>query len=213
MKNFVYLALRDYRGGTHEGWCEFVGRRFLETYPDMEWLRITERDLPFVAHSEKLLSGPSRAEYGTVDMEIGRDGVRSMRSGLREQHLVKLTGSAFADFHRDQFTTLPERPDRPLYIYLDTWWTYGDPARHLSPADVGSHLRGTFDGFVSLSIQHLLNEMGTRLLTDHPQLDEVAFEAQNRLWDTSATSEDDPRLRVYSDPKPAHGLIGLKLHR
>ena len=72
----------------------------------MEWLRITERDLPFDAHSEKLLTGPGRGEYGTVETEIGRQGVRSLRSGLRDQRLVKLTGSAFADFQRDQFTTL-----------------------------------------------------------------------------------------------------------
>ena len=213
MKNFVYVALRDFREADHEAWCEFVGRRFLETYPDMDWLRITERDLPFEAHSDKLLSGPGQGPYGTVEMEIGRDGVRSRRSGLRDQHLVKLTGSAFAAFHRDEFTTLPERPDRPLYIYLDTWWRYNDPARHVTPAAIGESLRGTFDSFVSMSIQHLLNEMGTRLLADHPQLDEVTFEAQNRLWDTSATLEEEPRLRVYSDPKPAHGLIGLTLRR
>lgn len=213
MKNFVYVALRDYRGSTHEGWCEFVGGRFLDTYPDMEWLRITERDLSFTAHSDQLLSGPGREEHATVEMEIGRDGVRSLGCSLRDQHLVKLTGSAFADFHRDEFTTLPERPDRPLYIYLDALWRYGDRSRHVSPADVGRHLRETFDEFVSMSIQHLLNKMGTRLLDAYPQFDEVSFEAQNRLWDTSATSEEDPRLRVYSDPKPAHGLIGLTLRR
>jgi len=212
MKNFVHAALGEYRGATHEAWCEFVGKRFLGTYPDMEWLRITERDLGFTVHSEKLLSGPTGDEYGTVEMEIGREGVRSLRCGLREQHLLKLTGSSFADFQRDRFTTLPERPDRPLYIHLDAYWRYGDPTRHVSPDAVGRSLRETFDGFVSMSIQHLLNEMGTRLLDTHPQLGEVSFEAQNRLWDTVG-STDDPRLRVYGDPRPGQGLIGLTLSR
>jgi urate oxidase len=42
---------------------------------------------------------------------------------------------------------------------------------------------------------------------------EVSFEAQNRLWDTSKVSEADPMTRVFSDPKPAHGFIGLTLKR
>jgi urate oxidase len=71
----------------------------------------------------------------------------------------------------------------------------------------------TFDEFVSMSIQHLVYEMGQRLLKRFAALSEVSFEAQNRLWDTSKVSESDPRTRVFSDPKPAHGNIGLTLRR
>ena len=71
----------------------------------------------------------------------------------------------------------------------------------------------TFDDFVSMSIQHLVHEMGVRLLDRFPALSEVSFEAQNRLWDTSAVSEKDPQARVFSDPKPAHGHIALRLTR
>jgi urate oxidase len=54
--------------------------------------------------------------------------------------------------------------------------------------------------------------MGQRLLVRFPQLAAVRFEAQNRLWDTSAEAPDGP-ARVFSDPKPAHGSIGLTLTR
>jgi urate oxidase len=54
--------------------------------------------------------------------------------------------------------------------------------------------------------------MGQRLLARFPQLAEVRFEAQNRLWDTSAESLGSP-AKVFSDPKPAHGSIGLTLRR
>jgi urate oxidase len=77
---------------------------------------------------------------------------------------------------------------------------------------VADHVRHTFDGFVSMSIQHLVHEMGQRLLDRFAQLSEVRFEAQNRLWDTSAGSEGGP-AKVFSDPKPAHGTIGLTLKR
>ena len=82
------------------------------------------------------------------------------------------------------------------------------PSEHLAQLT-----RETFDGFVSLSIQHLVHEMGQRILARWPQLEEMSFEAQNRLWDTSAASESDPRIKVFSDPRPAYGLISLTLTR
>jgi urate oxidase len=55
--------------------------------------------------------------------------------------------------------------------------------------------------------------MGQRVLADFPEIAEVTFEAQNRLWDTVKVSDGDPPTRVYSDPRPAHGVIGLTLSR
>ena len=126
---------------------------------------------------------------------------------------MKLTGSAFADFMRDEYTTLPERPDRPLYIFCDVHWKYSDTSRPIDPHEVAGVVREVFDRFVSMSIQHLLNEFGAVLLERYPQVEEISFEAQNRLWDTSAVSDQDSKRRVYSDPKPAHGLIGLTVTR
>ena len=48
--------------------------------------------------------------------------------GRTDLQLIKITGSAFADFARDEHTTLPERRDRPLYIWCDIGWRYADPA-------------------------------------------------------------------------------------
>jgi urate oxidase/2-oxo-4-hydroxy-4-carboxy-5-ureidoimidazoline decarboxylase len=55
--------------------------------------------------------------------------------------------------------------------------------------------------------------MGQQMLTRWPLLSEVSFEAQNRLWDLSVTSETDERLKVYTDPRPPYGKIGLILRR
>lgn len=219
MKNFVYAMALEYQGSSHEGFTAFLGRRFLQTYPQMRWLRLTTNETPFAQHSDKLLS-PLEDDFGTVELEIGREGARSLRCGRRNLRLVKLTGSAFKEFARDSYTTLPEVTDRPLFIYLDVFWRYGriddaiadGPARIPSESVRDSVVR-TFDDFVSMSIQHLVYEMGRRLLEQFPALSEVSFEAQNRLWDTSKVSEADPKTRVFSDPKPAHGDIGLTLKR
>ena len=219
MKNFVYAMALEYPGGSHEGFAAFLGRRFLATYPQMRWLRLAIQEIPFSRHSPKLLS-PLDDDYGSVEIEVGRDGLRALRCGRRNLRLVKLTGSAFKAFARDEYTTLPERADRPLFVYLDVHWRYrrmedgvdDGPARIDSQA-VRDAVIATFDDFVSMSIQHLVHEMGTRLLTRFPGISEVSFDAQNRLWDTSMVSETDPLTKVFSDPKPAHGMIGLTLKR
>jgi urate oxidase len=219
MKNFVYAMALEYQGNSHEGFTAFLGRRFLETYPQTQWLRLVTLEVPFRKYSNKLLS-PLEDDFGTVVAEIGRDGVRSLTCGRRNLRLVKLTGSAFKEFARDAYTTLPEVKDRPLFIYLDVHWRYqrvedaiSDGAERIPSESIRDAVIVTFDSFVSMSIQHLVHEMGIRLLEDFPALSEVSFEAQNRLWDTSKVAENDPKTRVFSDPKPAHGMIGLTLKR
>ncbi|TMF10525.1 MAG: urate oxidase [Chloroflexi bacterium] len=219
MKNFVYAMALDYPGDTHEGFAAFLGRRFLKTYPQMQWLRIQVQEIPFVQHSAKLLS-PTDDDYGWVELDIERDGMRALRCGRRNLRLVKLTGSAFKNFARDAYTTLPEVSDRPLFIYLDVYWRYGraddgvaDGPTHIPSEVVRDSVIATFDDFVSMSIQHLVHEMAIRLLDRFPAISELSFEAQNRLWDTSKVSETDPVSKVFSDPKPAHGFIGLTLRR
>lgn len=219
MKNFVYAMALEYEGATHEGFAAFLGRRLLATYPQMQWLRLVVEEMPFARHSAKLLS-PLGDDYGSAELEIGRDGLRTLRCGRRNLRLVKLTGSAFKDFSRDAYTTLPAVSDRPLFIYLDVHWHYrraedgaGDGPAHIPSEAVRDAVIATFDDFVSMSIQHLVHEMGIRLLDQFDAMNEVSFAAQNRLWDTSKVSEADPTTRVFSDPKPAHGFIGLTLRR
>jgi urate oxidase len=219
MKNFVYAMALEYQGASHEGFAAFLGRRLLETYPQMNALRLFVREAPFAAHSDKLLS-PLEDDYGTVELELGRDGLRSLRCGRHNLRLVKLTGSAFRDFARDAYTTLPEVADRPLYVHLDVDWRYqvvadgvSDGKGRIDSEAVREAVITTFDDFVSMSIQHLVYEMGTRLLARFSGMSEVSFDAENRLWDTSKASDADPKTRVFSDPKPAHGSIGLTLRR
>ncbi len=220
MKNFVYATALEYQGATQEGFAAFLARHFLETYPQVQSLRIFLRELPFATHSEKLLS-PLDDDYGTVELEADRYGLGGLRCGRRNLRLVKLTGSAFRGFVRDTYTTLPEVSDRPLYIFLDVHWRYAsmadalseDSSSYIASEQVRDAVESTFDQFVSMSIQHLVHEMGQRLLGRFAGMAEVSFEAQNRLWDTSLVSKTDPKIRVYSDPKPARGVIGLTLRR
>ena len=103
--------------------------------------------------------------------------------------------------------------DRPLFVHLDVHWRHADWQQRVGSDDVRDSIAATFDDFVSMSIQHLVHEMGARALRQFPELSEIAFEAQNRLWDTAQVSEADERVKVYTDPRPPYGMIGLVLRR
>jgi urate oxidase len=237
MKNFIHAASLDCPAATLEGWLHHVGSAFLATYPDMERLTMLGRELPFPAAvvpapdgdgfgASDVLFGRDRNDRSTASIDLERDDAGGVRiidhaCGRQELQLIKITGSAFADFARDEHTTLPERRDRPLYVWTDIGWRYADaadalgsdPARYVAGEQVADLAASVFHQFVSLSIQHLVNEIGTRMLERWPQLAEVRFAATNRLWDTGAVSETDDRVKTYADPRPPFGRIGLVMRR
>jgi urate oxidase/2-oxo-4-hydroxy-4-carboxy-5-ureidoimidazoline decarboxylase len=214
MKNFILRESLAYQGDTLEGLLAHLGRGFLATYPVMEAVRMTGRELRFDRLSDKLFAR-ERGDHAVATLELGEDGIRDQRSGRADLWLLKVTGSAFTRFARDEYTTLPERVDRPLFIRMDVFWRYGDPAdaegeRHVDAGKLRAELAATFDEFVSESIQHLVHEMGERVLARWEQLSEVRFEAENHTRDPVA--EDGDR-RLYTDPFPAQGLITLTMGR
>ena len=236
MKNFIHRESLAFGGATLEEWLEFIGRRFLETYPHMERLRVSGVEIPFEPAlvpaadgdgfgESEVLFARQHGDRSNAALELGREGgsvvVTDLAAGRQSLQLMKVTGSSFADFARDQYTTLPERRDRPLYIHLDVGWKYDSPttalatdhALYVPGEQVADMVGAVFHRFVSLSIQHLVNEIGQAMLDRWPQLSEVSFEAQNRLWDLAVTSEQDERVKVYWDPHPPYGRIGLVLRR
>src|SRR5207248_4857507 len=57
MKNFVYAMAAEYTGRTLLGLCAFFGRKLLATYPVMEALQVSAREVPLDAASGE--RGPS----------------------------------------------------------------------------------------------------------------------------------------------------------
>jgi len=234
MKNFIHQVAIEFEGATLEEYLLFLGRRFFQTWSHVHTLRLLGRELPFPAAivpsgggfgPSSVLFGEQRSDFGSAMLEVVRDGedarIVDHRSGREQLHLIKVTGSAFADFVRDQYTTLPSVKDRPLYVYLDVFWRYKDAvdgvapdhARYVAPEQVRDLVATVFHEFVSMSIQHLMHEMGQRLLARFAQLVEVAFDGQNRLWDTVVVSEADEKVKSYCDPRPPYGSLHLTLRR
>jgi urate oxidase/2-oxo-4-hydroxy-4-carboxy-5-ureidoimidazoline decarboxylase len=232
MKNVILRRALEHDEPSLEGFLHGLGQDFLARYPEMEGLRLWAVEQPWVAAAVGPDGAPSDrlfrlegADHGVAVVHLDRaaaDGavtIADLRAGHVGMKLLKTTGSAFTKFARDDSTTLPERGDRPLYIHLDVHWRYGDPAdalgpAHVPPLAVRALLLDCFHEFVSESIQHLVHEMGQRLLAAYPVLSEVSFDGQNHTHDPVPGTEDAPAgRRAYTAAFPAWGLITLTLTR
>ena len=212
MKNFIHITALEYAEESLEGFLELLARRFLDTYGHVERIELTGREVPFARRSEQSFQAVG-GDYGVAEVALGRDGTLEHRSGREELRLMKLTGSSFENFVRDEYTTLAESRDRPLFIHLDVHWHNRDFAARADGEAVRDSVTATFAAFDSASIQELVYEMGLRALDAFPELDAISFVGQNRLWDTAQVYGPDERVRVYTDPRPPYGRIELTLGR
>ncbi len=220
MKNFIQRETLNFPGYDLESYCRFLAGRFLETYPHVEGAQISATTIPY----EPIAAGnvafaPGGPEAATARLELRRSvsdlETVELRSGIRGFRLLRLGGSAFHGFVRDQYTTLPDIHNRPLHMWLSLDWTYNEPGAGYSEGEVTAQARRVvqeiFHGFESGSIQQIIYQIGRDMLARIPVIAEVRLEGQNRTWDTVAESGD--ALGVYTDARPPYGCLGLTLRR
>ena len=227
MKNFVYATAAEFTGESLEAYVAFLGRRLLTTYPQMERIRVTAREVPLdpghqVDGQSDVVFVMTRGDGAVAHADFARDkggiAMSHARSGIEGMRLMKTTGSSFAAFARDGYTTLPELTDRPLTIRMDVHWEYGDIADaaaegrgHISNKLVRDALELAFHDVNSRSIQELVHQMGQRLLKGFPSLAAVEFSAENHTPDKVAEGKNE--VRVFAEPRQTFGKIGLVLRR
>ena len=215
MKNFIQRETLHFPGHDYEGLCRFLATRFMETYAHVEGVQVTATEIPYASLEGGATFSPSGPERAVARIELRRDGIVEAMSALRGFRLVRLGGSSFQGFIRDQYTTLPDITNRPLHMWLDLEWRYVQHEAAFSDGLVTARVRrlvqDVFSSFASDSIQQLIHQIGTRLLADEPSIAEVHLEANNRTWDTIA--EEGDTLGVYTDPRPPYGCLGLSLKR
>jgi urate oxidase len=216
MKNFIQREMLNYEGSDLEDCCRFLGTKFLNKYSQVEGVRVSAVAIPYAAiPNSSVAFAPAGPDRATARVEINRDEIVEIASGIRGFKLLRLGGSAFHGFVRDEYTTLPDIANRPLHMWLDLEWLYVNSAAALSSGAVTSAVRrivhDVFNGFESGSIQQVIYQIGTRLLSDIPIITEVDLEANNRTWDTIVERGDE--LGVYTEARPPFGCLGLRLKR
>ena len=139
-----------------------------------------------------------------------------VRPGIAGSGCLRLGGSAFHGFVRDQYTTLPDIRNRPLHMGLDLDWLYTTSTAAFSSGGITAQVRGMiaprcFMHFESGSIQQIIYQLGTEILAEIPAIAEVNLEAQQpHLGHGGRTRRNSGRL--YRCPA-AVGCLGLRLRR
>jgi urate oxidase len=216
MKNFVQREMLNYEGSDLEGCCRFLGAKFLATYSQVEGVQMSAVEIPYRALPNSTVAfAPAGPDRATARLELSREGLVEIASGIKGFKLLRLGGSAFHGFVRDQYTTLPDIANRPLHMWLDLEWMYTESSAGFSSgtvtADVRRIVREVFHGFESGSIQQVIYQIGTKMLAEIPGIAEVHLEANNRTWDTIA--ERGEELGIYTEARPPFGVLGLSLKR
>ena len=214
MKNFIQRETMNFPGSDLEGYCRFLADKFLASYPQVEGVQVSAEEIPYEGLGGPAFM-PAGPERGTARVEIKPGSVVEASSGLRGFKLLRLGGSAFHGFVRDQYTTLPDLMNRPLHMWLDLQWHYTDTAAAFNEGRMVSRVRHlvrrVFESFESGSIQQLIHRIGATILAENPSIAAVDLEANNRTWDTIA--ERGAELGVYTDARPPYGCLGLTLKR
>jgi urate oxidase len=215
MKNFIQRETMNFTEDDLEEYCRFLGEKFLARYTQVEGLQISATEIPYKAVGHSLAFAPSGPDRASARLELTRSQIVEAASAVRGFKLLRLSGSAFRGFVRDEYTTLPDLNNRPLHMWLDVEWTYVRPDAAFSHGAVTAEVRqavaDVFTTFESGSIQQVIYRMGTKMLEDIPAIAEVHLEANNRTWDTIAERGDE--LGVYTDARPPYGCLGLTLKR
>ena len=220
MKNFIQRETLHFSGGDLESYCHFLAEKFLATYPQTEGAQVSAVEIPLAFLPQSTVAfAPSGPDRAGAQVELSRDGqalrVVEARSSITGFKLLRLGGSAFYGFVRDQYTTLPDIRNRPLHMWLDLDWAYTSHGAAFNNGSVAERVRGlvheVFNAFESGSIQQIIYLIGTKILSDVAAVSEVRLEANNRTWDTVA--EQGEEIGVYTDPRPPYGCLGLTLRR
>ena len=214
MKNFIQRETMNYAGPDLETYCEFLAGKFIGLYPQVEGIQVSASEIPYAPQGKWSFS-PAGPEQVIARVEIDRTGIVEAVSGIRGFRMLRLGGSAFHGFVRDQYTTLPDITNRPLHMWLDLEWTYTEAAAAFNGGAASEAVRRltheVFDAFESGSIQQVIYQLGTQILATIPAIHEIHLEANNRTWDTIAEQGDE--LGVYTDARPPYGCLGLRMRR
>lgn len=113
----------------------------------------------------------------------GDRGLPTVEAGVSGLTVVKTTGSAFRDFVRDEYTTLPDTDDRIFGTAVEARWRYTAGFTPDWNAVWDAACRTMVDVFAahhSLAVQQTLHAIGQAVLDGCAGIEEISLEMPNQ---------------------------------
>jgi urate oxidase len=215
MKNTVHILAQEKLGVENEEFGIILGEHFLKTYPQVRraeieiaehhWERTTIRGTP---HPHSFVErGPARP-FTKVVFYAGRSMVDS---GIENLLIAKTTGSGFAGYVKDKFTTLPETDDRILATRLKAVWSYDSAPKSYSKSNTAiiEAVLEVFATEYSASVQATLYQMGEAALKAVPEISQITLTMPNQhcLLVNLAPFGMENKNELFVPTDEPHGLI------
>jgi urate oxidase len=221
MKNTVYVLARDHELTSQEAFAGLLAEHFLGRYSqvssaavsirEQSWQRI---DVAGRAHPHAFVGrGPDRR---TCAARFDRSR-RLLSGGIEGMLLLKTSGSAFRDFHRDEFRTLADADDRILATELTAVWQYTStsPDGNACFEQLRRALAQSFAAHESLGVQHTLHAIGESALEACDAIDEITLTLPNRhrIPVNLTPFHRDNQNEVFVATDEPYGVISGTVHR
>jgi urate oxidase len=166
-------------------------------------------------HAHTFIRAGSETRTASVTVQQGAE--TCVVAGIKDLVLLKSTGSEFAGFLRDRYTTLAETSDRILATSLIARWRYASTDVPWDEAfgQVRQILLERFGNVYSRALQQTLYEMGAAVLKVRDDIAEIRLSAPNKhhfLVDLAPFGLNNPGEVFYAADRP-YGLIQCAVER
>ncbi|HLU59909.1 MAG TPA: urate oxidase [Pseudonocardia sp.] len=220
-KNTAYAFAKEHGLRAIEDYAITLARHFVDDVEPVRGARISVDEfawerVPVGAEGHDHTWVRRGPEVRTTVVDVSDAGTEVV-SGLRDLVLLKSTGSEFAGFLKDRYTTLEETHDRIMSTSLVARWRYTSLEIDWDKTwgDVRRILLEQFATVHSLALQQTLWEMGRAVLEAHPEVAEISLQAPNKhhfVVDLSPFGLENPNEVFYAADRP-YGLIEATVTR
>jgi urate oxidase len=191
-KNTVFAFAKEHGIESAEQFGIHLARHFVSSQPSIHRARIRIEEYGW---DRIAAPGARRGEHSFVrsgqetrTAEVAFDGARwRVMSGLKDLVVMNSTDSEFWGYVKDEYTTLEETHDRVLATEVGARWRFGwtgdaqpAPDWEESYRQARRHLLEAFADTYSLSLQQTLYAMGTRVIENRAEVDEVRLSLPNK---------------------------------
>ncbi|MFI7007562.1 factor-independent urate hydroxylase [Streptomyces sp. NPDC050145] len=198
-KNTCFAFAKEYGIDSIEQYGIELARHFVDSQPSITRARIRLEEYAWerIAGSDagSKFIGADEVKHSFVRKgqeirlaQVTYDGEKfEVLSGLKDLTVMNSTNSEFWGFIKDKYTTLQEDYDRILATSLSTWWRHNwtsdderTPQWNKSYDQAKKHMLEAFVETYSLSLQQTLFQMGSRIINNRTEIDEIRFSAPNK---------------------------------
>jgi urate oxidase len=184
IKNVVNIVAREQIGASAETFCKAIADRFLERYPQISDVELTSTETSWARRDADAHCFVHDAN-GSPSVHLRADrSVQTVRSGIAGFTFLKSTGSGWAGYVHDEFTTLVDTDDRIAATSMDAVWgwlrmpTDTEAVR----AAILDHMLDVFANTYSASLQDSLYRMGRAALDYVPEISDIALSCPNKHY-------------------------------